>query len=66
MFKSLIGKTIRFYLNSTHGFTALKGILVNVENGFCIVDTYRGIEYININFIINMKEVSSEDETDER
>jgi len=56
MEKSLIGKRIRMYLNSTHGFTTLTGILMSIENDFFVVDTMKGIEYINIIFIVSFTE----------
>jgi hypothetical protein len=56
MKQSFIGKRIRMYLNSTHGFTTLTGILVSIEENFFVVDTYKGIEYINIMFIVSFTE----------
>lgn len=53
MKQSLIGKKIRFYLNSIHGFTTLTGILMSIEDGFFMVDTFKGIEYINSSFIVS-------------
>lgn len=57
MKQSLIGKKVRIYLNSVHGFTTLTGILMSIDDEFYVVDTYKGVEYININFIISLSEV---------
>jgi hypothetical protein len=56
MKQSFIGKRIRIYLNSTHGFTTITGILMSIEDNFFIVDTYKGIEYFNTQFIVSFKE----------
>ena len=56
MKQSFIGKRIRVYLNSTHGFTTLTGILMSIEENFFVIDTYKGIEYINIMFIVSFTE----------
>lgn len=58
MKQSFIGKRIRMYLNSNHGFTTLTGILMSIEDNFFVVDTYKGIEYINIMFIVSFTEES--------
>ena len=57
MKQSMIGKKIRMYLNSVHGFTTLTGMLMSIEDGFFVVDTYKGIEYINSEFIVSFSEV---------
>lgn len=57
MKQSLIGKRIRLYLNSVHGFSTLTGILMGVEDGFFLLDTYKGLEHVNTGFIISFMEV---------
>ncbi|MBN2605482.1 MAG: hypothetical protein JXR62_06655 [Bacilli bacterium] len=57
----MIGKRIKIYLNSTHGFTTLTGILMNIEEDFFVLDTYKGIEYINTMFIVSYTEEKSGD-----
>lgn len=54
--QSFIGKKIRMQMNSTNGFTTLTGILMSIEENFFVVDTYNGVEYINIMFIVSFKE----------
>ncbi len=57
MKKTFVGKKIKIFLSSEKSFSAITGILMNFDDEFFVVDTYKGIEYINIRFIISFIEV---------
>jgi RNase P/RNase MRP subunit p29 len=60
--ENYIGRKIRIQLDSNQGFTTVTGILMSQDEEFFVLDTYKGIEYVNKRFIVSFVEVESHEE----
>jgi hypothetical protein len=55
--EELIGFKIKVFLNSSYGVICSSGKFIKIENGFLLIETDNGPEYISLAFIKLIKVV---------
>lgn len=63
MLEKFIGHKIKMSLHTYHGFRTVVGIVVNIEDNFVALDTFHGIEYFSLQYVVSISVVEEVDES---
>jgi|GEM_PF-6388071 len=61
MLQKFIGHKVKLSLHTFHGFRTVVGIVVNIEDNLIELDTFHGLEYFSLNYIVSISYVDKED-----
>jgi hypothetical protein len=63
MLEQFIGQRIKMSLHTYHGFRTVVGIVINIQDNFVELDTYKGIEYFSLQYVVSIAVANDGDES---